>query len=76
MLYHCTCCDETIRVVSMDKDYHVQCYHCEDCHIELNDEEGHRCYPLDGHLLCHTCHLKHMDPAAPPFTANSYHSQF
>uniref|UniRef100_A0A8C2AYV8 LIM domain-containing protein 1 n=1 Tax=Cyprinus carpio TaxID=7962 RepID=A0A8C2AYV8_CYPCA len=68
--------DETIRVVSMDKDYHVQCYHCEDCHIELNDEEGHRCYPLDGHLLCHTCHLKHMDPAAPPFTANSYHSQF
>uniref|UniRef100_A0A8C1NRH2 LIM domain-containing protein 1 n=1 Tax=Cyprinus carpio TaxID=7962 RepID=A0A8C1NRH2_CYPCA len=68
--------DETIRVVSMDKDYHVQCYHCEDCHIELNDEEGHRCYPLDGHLLCHACHLKHMDPAAPPFTANSYHSQF
>ncbi|XP_059423244.1 LIM domain-containing protein 1-like isoform X1 [Carassius carassius] len=68
--------DETIRVVSMDKDYHVQCYHCEDCHMELNDEEGHRCYPLEGHLLCHGCHLKHMDPAAPLSTANSYHSQF
>ncbi|XP_043117228.1 LIM domain-containing protein 1 isoform X2 [Puntigrus tetrazona] len=68
--------DETIRVVSMDKDYHVECYHCEDCHMELNDEEGHRCYPLDGRLLCHACHLKHMDPAAPPAPADSFHSRF
>uniref|UniRef100_A0A3B5MD69 LIM domain-containing protein 1 n=1 Tax=Xiphophorus couchianus TaxID=32473 RepID=A0A3B5MD69_9TELE len=58
--------DETIRVVSMDKDYHVECYHCEDCKMELNDEEGHRCYPLNGHLLCHSCHLKHIKPGCPP----------
>ncbi|KAA0702876.1 LIM domain-containing protein 1 [Triplophysa tibetana] len=65
--------DETIRVVSMDKDYHVECYHCQDCHMELNDEEGHRCYPLDGHLLCHECHLKHVKPVSPQSAANNYH---
>lgn len=58
--------DETIRVVSMDKDYHVECYRCEDCGMELNDEDGHRCYPLDEHLLCHSCHLKHIEKGPTP----------
>lgn len=64
--------DETIRVVSMDKDYHVECYHCEDCKMELNDEEGHRCYPLKGHLLCHSCHLKHLEPNSSAAPVASY----
>uniref|UniRef100_A0A8C6K2T5 LIM domain-containing protein 1 n=1 Tax=Melopsittacus undulatus TaxID=13146 RepID=A0A8C6K2T5_MELUD len=65
--------DETIRVVSMDKDYHVECYHCEDCGLELNDEDGHRCYPLDEHLLCHSCHLKHIENGTMPAAAYQHH---
>jgi len=52
--------DETVRVVSMDKDYHVDCYTCEDCGMQLTDEPSQRCYPLDNHLLCQNCHLKRI----------------
>lgn len=52
--------DETVRVVSMDKDFHVDCYICEECGMQLTDEPDKRCYPLDGRLLCRACHLQRL----------------
>ena len=49
--------NETVRVVSMEKDFHVECYVCRDCGTQLTDENEKRCYPLDNCLLCLTCHL-------------------
>lgn len=53
--------DETVRVVSMDKDFHVDCYICEDCGMQLTDEPDKRCYPFENHLLCHSCHIRRLE---------------
>ncbi|XP_043278757.1 thyroid receptor-interacting protein 6 [Venturia canescens] len=48
--------DETVRVVALDRSFHTHCYKCEDCGLVLSsDSEGHRCYPLDDHVLCKSC---------------------
>lgn len=57
--------EETVRVVSMDKDFHVDCYHCEDCGLQLTDEPDKRCYPLEDHLFCHTCHINRLHTQFP-----------
>ena len=44
----------------MDKDYHVDCYSCNDCGMQLTDEIGKRCYPLNNTLLCYNCHVKRL----------------
>lgn len=47
---------ESVRVVAMDKSFHVECYRCEDCGTQLSSKvEGQGCYPLDSHLYCKTC---------------------
>ncbi|GMT00900.1 hypothetical protein PENTCL1PPCAC_23074 [Pristionchus entomophagus] len=48
---------ETIRVVAINNDYHVECYVCEGCSTRLADDSNSKCYPLGKHLLCYDCHL-------------------
>ncbi|KAJ8687287.1 hypothetical protein QAD02_023081 [Eretmocerus hayati] len=67
--------EETVRVVSMDKDFHVDCYVCEDCGMQLTDEPDKRCYPLDGRLMCRACHIQrisHIQPRAPQPVSATY----
>jgi len=52
--------EETVRVVAMEKDFHVDCYVCEVCDIQLTDEPDKRCYPLSDHLLCRGCHINKL----------------
>ncbi|XP_069098762.1 zyxin [Pleurodeles waltl] len=53
--------EETVRVVALEKNFHMKCYKCEDCGKLLSieaDESG--CYPLDGHVLCIRCHTSRV----------------
>ncbi|CAF3200925.1 unnamed protein product [Rotaria sp. Silwood2] len=47
--------NETVRIISMGKTFHVQCYQCEDCSMQLSNEQDRRCCPLDDVLLCQGC---------------------
>ncbi|KPP63316.1 hypothetical protein Z043_118438, partial [Scleropages formosus] len=47
--------EETVRIVALERDFHVQCYRCEDCRTLLSEGDNQGCYPLDGHVLCKNC---------------------
>ncbi|EFO20318.2 LIM domain-containing protein [Loa loa] len=48
---------ETVHVVAINRDYHIECYVCKGCGMQLTDEPEKRCYPLNDHLLCKSCHI-------------------
>lgn len=53
--------EETVRIVALDRSFHIDCYRCEDCHLLLsNDDEGYGCFPLDGHILCQNCNARRV----------------
>ncbi|KAK2554680.1 Wilms tumor protein 1-interacting protein-like protein [Acropora cervicornis] len=60
---------EFIRVASIEKDFHVDCFRCEDCGVQL-DLNKRLCYPQDQHLLCQKCcgkrTCKSVSPQATP----------
>ena len=52
--------EEAVRVVALDRSFHVECYKCEDCGVILYGEEDAGCYPLDDHVLCKNCNTKRI----------------
>uniref|UniRef100_A0A915E2I3 LIM zinc-binding domain-containing protein n=1 Tax=Ditylenchus dipsaci TaxID=166011 RepID=A0A915E2I3_9BILA len=53
---------QIVRIVAQGKEYHIDCYNCEGCGLQLSNEAHSKCYPLkthsSNHLLCKTCHLQ------------------
>ncbi|KAI6182330.1 hypothetical protein M3Y97_00368400 [Aphelenchoides bicaudatus] len=56
---------QIVRVVAMDNEYHIACYSCASCGLQLTNEENRRCYPLNGTLLCRTCNFKWQRMGGP-----------
>ncbi|XP_014062390.2 thyroid receptor-interacting protein 6 isoform X1 [Salmo salar] len=58
--------EESVSIVALDRNFHVNCYVCEECGLLLSSEGEERCcYPLDGHILCKGCSAQHiLNPSA------------
>ncbi|XP_051900574.1 thyroid receptor-interacting protein 6 isoform X2 [Pristis pectinata] len=63
--------EETVRIVALDRSFHVTCYKCEDCGFVLSSEgEGCGCYPLDGHILCKSCSARRIQHLSSKITTD------
>lgn len=49
------------RLTAFDKDWHPDCFKCEDCKEVLNSKEGKKCYPIETTPLCLDCNKKRAD---------------
>ncbi|XP_058486938.1 filamin-binding LIM protein 1 [Solea solea] len=49
---------DSFTVECLGRSYHENCYRCEVCVIQLSpDPNEHGCFPLDGRMLCKSCHV-------------------
>ncbi|XP_074839177.1 thyroid receptor-interacting protein 6-like isoform X2 [Carettochelys insculpta] len=63
--------EETVRIVALDRSFHIGCYKCEECGLLLSSEgEGRGCYPLDGHILCKSCSARHIQDLSAKITTD------
>ncbi|XP_058160325.1 filamin-binding LIM protein 1 [Dasypus novemcinctus] len=50
---------DDFKIECMGRNFHENCYRCEDCKILLSVEPTDQgCYPLNDHLFCKPCHVK------------------
>nr|XP_060635838.1 thyroid receptor-interacting protein 6 isoform X1 [Anolis sagrei ordinatus]XP_060635839.1 thyroid receptor-interacting protein 6 isoform X1 [Anolis sagrei ordinatus] len=63
--------EETVRIVALDRSFHIGCYKCEECGLLLSSEgEGRGCYPLDGHILCKSCSAQRIQELSSKITTD------
>ncbi|KAJ6654954.1 hypothetical protein lerEdw1_006425 [Lerista edwardsae] len=63
--------EETVRIVALDRSFHISCYKCEECGLLLSSEgEGRGCYPLDGHILCKSCSARRIQELSSKITTD------
>ncbi|KAL7982989.1 hypothetical protein Chor_013595, partial [Crotalus horridus] len=63
--------EETVRIVALDRSFHIGCYKCEECDVLLSSEgEGRGCYPLDGHILCKNCSARRIQDLSSDITTD------
>ncbi|KAM9860358.1 filamin-binding LIM protein 1 [Aulostomus maculatus] len=49
---------DSYHVQCLGRSYHENCYRCEVCAIRFSPEPNeHGCYPLEGKMLCKSCHM-------------------